>query len=607
MSTSLVSIPKPDNDELWELWCLKIFAKQYNVPGLTRYRTRGYQQDGIDLIGTRADGKIIGIQCKLRSTEKELTEQEAEADLEKWMASGLDLGVFAIACSHESTKLQKWAKTKGNEGFEVTFYAWPDIVDILRYDQFLIDELTDRKRVNDARDELAYSQALIDLRDRMTLYAMERAATEVREPPLTAAYVSLELSEIARAGNDSEVVSTSCSIETVLDMLQPAEWAPTAVPVLSNDLQNRSKPKGHEAERSRRPCNVLLLVGEAGRGKTTLLRYIAVQTAKARRDAITMSASLPEYRTKPRALPWRERVPFYREVRFATAEKPIDDLDHAAYDILKSNSRGIASDWPRSVVDAGRALVLLDGVDEVPDDNRRVTLLENIYELVKQNPQTLFVISSRPGAANGLRRKLEVFKPHEARVQALAGPKLNDFIKHWHSAVQDMAELVYYGKSKDVRLAEINRALETLPAKLDAARHIKSLMATPLLAALVCAFHLDHKTLPDNQTKLMTSLAVCLIDYHDRQRPGMQVWPAYSQLDENEKLSILESIAAEMVQRLSPTIMCNADEPAVPPISTSIFSGSWTQPDGYRDQTCPVSVTAWPSVQVYCTKCSGVY
>lgn len=562
MSTSLYGVPKPDNDELWELWCLKIFAKKYGVPGLTRYRTRGFSQEGVDLIGTRADGKIVGIQCKLRSTERELTDKEADKDLDKWLDSGLNLGVFAIACSHESTELQKWAKQRSREGLEVTFYAWPNIVDILKNDRTLRDELTDAKRVNDARDELAYSNALIDLRDKMDLYALgDMATTEVREPPLTAAYVSLELSEVARAGDASQIVGGSCSIENVLDTMQAATWSPTGSPDHAADEPSLSRPGGRETERAQRSGNVLLLVGEAGRGKTTLLRYIAVQAAAERCRALGVGGALPEHRTNARALPWRDRVPFYREVRLATAERPIKDLNYAAYDILSSSPRGVASDWPRSVVDAGRALLLLDGVDEVPDDNRRVTLLDEIYELVKQNPQTLFVISARPGAAGGLRRKLAAFMPHEARVQALAGPKLREFIQHWHGAVQGMADKIYIGKPKDTRVTAIAQALDTLPPKLDAARHIKSLMATPLLAALVCAYHLDHKTLPDNQTKLMTNLAICLIDYHDRQRPGMPVWPAYSRLDENEKLSILETIAAEMVERLSPTITCNTDEP----------------------------------------------
>ena len=307
MSIPLDEIPKPASDELWELWCLKIFAKVYALPQLQRYRTSGYPQQGIDLFGTRPDGTIVGIQCKLRSTEKALTVAEADDDLDQWIASGERLSHFAIACTHTSTKLHDWAIARSREGLQVNFYAWSDIVAILRTNPALRDELTDAKRINDARDELVYSRALIDLRDKMNLYALEKAATEIREPPLTAAYVSLELSEVTRRGEDVERVGGSYSIEQVMDAMQAALWTPTDDDGTLADAPSRGKSGGREDGRSAQRGNVLVLVGEAGRGKTTLLRYIAVQAAKARQAVLESSAALPEYRTAARALPWRER------------------------------------------------------------------------------------------------------------------------------------------------------------------------------------------------------------------------------------------------------------------------------------------------------------
>lgn len=554
MTTHPNAIEKPADDSTWELWCLAIFKKIYNCPTLQRYKGRGHDQHGIDLLGTDARGKSIGVQCKLRSTEQELTVAEADADLERFLDFGKPLRAFSIACTHRSKDLQDWAKGKCKRGLDVKFYAWGDIEDFLRSNTALREELTGYTSRNDPACELAYCTALIDALDKMQLYAMESAQADVREPRLTTAHVSLDLSDVQSADNSRARIQGSLTVDQVMDGLTTQLTQFDALRDVGADVSDHSARQGKSEGRPSQRGNLLLLVGEAGRGKTTLLKYIAVRAAESRKGALEAGGKAVRASGADRILSWRDRVPFFREVRRAADARPIDSVAHLACEITPALSASIDDDWSRRVLAAKRALVLLDGVDEVPDGQPRIRLIEAIKKLVQHNPEALFVVSARPAAASDLRRELAPLGLREAHVQPLAGPKLREFMTSWHSAVSEAARTLNTGDYLTKRLAKIDQSAKDLPDKLDDSPHIKALMATPLLAALVCAYHLEHEYLPKNRSDLLDALVKSLIHNHDVQKPGMPEWPAYSELDNEDKISLLGSIAAEMVKNLTPTI-----------------------------------------------------
>lgn len=379
-----------------------------------------------------------------------------------------------------------------------------------------------RPTTQDSRYERDYLEAVIRQLNKMTLYAVRHVSAEVKEHPLTTAYVSLGLG----TREDGAAMVSSLTIDEAMA------------------LMSRSSSKAEQMQHSAVRGNLLLIVGDAGRGKTTLLRWIAVQAAsRLQQDAGDSHAS--------HGVPWDQRVPFFRSVRLAKDGSPVHDVEHLACEISSSLPSSQPKDWVRRVLQSGRGMVLLDGIDEVPPGNPRTTLLDGIKQLVEHNQDTLFVISSRPDGIKDVRRELSAIGFREARVQPLAGENLLTFMEHWHKAVADAAPAA---DDRQRRIAEIQDAARALPVAMAAVPHIKAVAATPLLAALICAFHLDRKYLPGNRNELMKALVESLVHLHDANRPGMPRWPAYETLSEDDKILILGALAAAMVKRKEPVI-----------------------------------------------------
>src|SRR5262249_50446432 len=126
----------------------------------------------------------------------------------------------------------------------------------------------------------------------------------------------------------------------------------------------------------------LFIRGEAGSGKTTLLKWIAVRSA------------LGELPSSLEA--WNSSVPFFISLR-RYVDRELPSLEQ----FPESIGRFIADEMPKGFVlghlRAGRATVLVDGVDEFPE-SRRADARRWVDELIAAFPDARYVITSRPGA-----------------------------------------------------------------------------------------------------------------------------------------------------------------------------------------------------------------
>ncbi|MEU6037977.1 NACHT domain-containing protein [Actinomadura sp. NPDC047616] len=261
---------------------------------------------------------------------------------------------------------------------------------------------------------------------------------------------------------------------------------------------------------------LMLVRGEAGGGKSTLLRWLAVTAARGE-----FSGDLAS---------WNGCVPFLIKLRSysgARLPRPEEFVDGVAGHLAGLMPRG----WVHRRLLSGRALLLVDGVDEVTA-NQRHDVRQWLRDLVGQFPGVRVVVTSRPAAAGSAWLRAEGFAT--AFMEPLGPADLRALIEHWHDAVRHCADL----PCEPERLPGYEARLL---ARLEAAPHLRTLGSSPLLAAMLCALNLDRETLPRDRMGLYAAALDLLLETRDAKRgiPSAQT----IDLERDQKIRILQELA----------------------------------------------------------------
>jgi Leucine-rich repeat (LRR) protein len=239
--------------------------------------------------------------------------------------------------------------------------------------------------------------------------------------------------------------------------------------------------------------------GEAGSGKTTLLQWLAVNSV---RDGFKDSLE---------AL--NGSVPFFIQLRRyvgAQLPTPSEFLAHTA----PSLSGIVPPGWVEAVLEEGRALVLIDGVDELPD-SQRDQVKEWIAGLCNVFPQSRYVVTSRPPALANEWLGSESFRHCE--LQPMDIDDVDAFVDHWHAAAEQQVV------DDDER--ELLGALgDKLRRDIRGNRSIRSLASSPLLCAVLCTLNRSRRAhLPRDRVELYRFALDLLLDRRDVEReiPGL--------------------------------------------------------------------------------------
>ncbi|WP_433869262.1 NACHT domain-containing protein [Saccharopolyspora sp. CA-218241] len=232
-----------------------------------------------------------------------------------------------------------------------------------------------------------------------------------------------------------------------------------------------------------------LLRGDAGSGKTTLLNWLAVRAARGE-----FSGSLSD---------WNGCVPFPIRLRsFASGELPSPEqfVRHCAGTIAELMPAG----WAHRQLRAGKAMLLIDGVDEVPASRRRAVKLW-LRELVQSFPKTRVVVTARTAAADHRWLADENFAT--VTLEPMTPESVLSFVGRWHEAANAA------GTEYNVAAAE-----RRLRGQLER-EHLRELAATPLLCAMLCALNLAHRSeLPRNRMDLYAKALAMLLHLRDAER-----------------------------------------------------------------------------------------
>ncbi len=283
-------------------------------------------------------------------------------------------------------------------------------------------------------------------------------------------------------------------------------------------------------DRSRR----LVLLGEPGSGKSTFLNYVAACMAgelvgDERTNLDVLRSPLPPEPDRPNSpdsgagysLPqfWAHGalLPVPVILRdFAAAALPPAGVrataDHLWSFIEGTLERMSLEDYApvlrrRLLEDGG--LILLDGLDEVPDaDERRLQLKEVVESFASTFGRCRFLVTSRIYAYENQAWHLQDFE--DATLAPFTQGQIVRFVDLWYAHVGDMRSMT----PDDAR----GRAdlLKTAVMRSD---RLRELAERPLLLTLMASLHaLRGGSLPDQREKLYDETVQLLMDHWDRQR-----------------------------------------------------------------------------------------
>ncbi|WP_017543470.1 NACHT N-terminal Helical domain 1-containing protein [Nocardiopsis prasina] len=288
-------------------------------------------------------------------------------------------------------------------------------------------------------------------------------------------------------------------------------WDPTlhADPALSGDLRVEQALASHRRT---------FLRGPAGTGKTTLMRWVGVRACR---------GDFPEAMSA-----WNGLIPFMVPLRQYVGEKlpePADFVRHTGRHLADQAPVG----WANRVLAEGRGIVLVDGVDELPQTQREAAR-HWLRDLMSDFPESRYVVTTRPGAAQETWLEADGFV--SAELQPLTDDHVGSFIHHWHEAVR--SEI-----ADEAELERLDTYEHELTRKVLGQRHLRAIAATPLLCALLCALYRDrHTSLPRDRMEVYEAALAMLLKDRDQQRGIEGV-----ELSRSELVLLLQELAKWLI------------------------------------------------------------
>ncbi len=265
----------------------------------------------------------------------------------------------------------------------------------------------------------------------------------------------------------------------------------------------------------------LFIRGPAGSGKTTLLQWFAVFTAARRLDG--------------KLAPFNECVPFLIKLRhFSETQLPRpEEFPQQASRALGGST---PANWVHGRLRSGKALVLVDGLDEASEKQRQ-KVRKWLRDLIGVFPKARYVVTSRPHAAEEGWLDADAFV--DAELQDMARSDIRAFIAHWHQAVAQ-------GMPDEEEKAKILALTDSLKAKLGQNAAIYRLATSPLLCALLCALHRQRvKNLPSDRIELYRS---CIDMFFRRDEEREIAATDYLALSDRQKENLLQDFAWWMIR-----------------------------------------------------------
>lgn len=230
-----------------------------------------------------------------------------------------------------------------------------------------------------------------------------------------------------------------------------------------------------------------VILGDPGSGKSTLMQYFAAKVAQQKFAEL----GLPE-----------DLLPILIRIRDLANQPEINILTYLQDRIPRKYTLDIPEGFFDYWLKQGKALILLDGLDEIADENKQREVARHLSYFVTNDRyvQNRVIITSRP--AEYKRDFFETQKFPHYFILPFDESKINLFIDKWYNSRFSDRE-------------ESQRRQSSLKELLNKQERIKILVENPLLLTLVCLIHrYDAVRLPQKRDKLYeTAIETLLLNW----------------------------------------------------------------------------------------------
>jgi formylglycine-generating enzyme required for sulfatase activity len=310
-----------------------------------------------------------------------------------------------------------------------------------------------------AGDPTRYVKALLDETSHFDVQGLKFGDNRAYRFPIEEFYIPLTTSSSAGAGAAREG-------EKRAGAAGPGDMRAGPIPLEEAMLAHRK----------------LLVVGDPGSGKSTFLKRVTFQLCN-------------QYETGG-SLPVRIEAAVLSTYIAQQHEKKLGPADPTSPHWIPvflgaqcdEKNRGLSADYFRAKLKAGGCQVLIDGLDETPDEPSRVRLARLIFEAAAAFDGCRFVVTSRPEG------KVPIRDFEEAPIGDLEPEAIRAFLAK-------LAKLLYSTDEAGER-----RFREELEAAVNGRREIRKMTRNPVMLTALAVLQHNNVKLPEKRVDLYGSI-----------------------------------------------------------------------------------------------------
>ncbi len=279
--------------------------------------------------------------------------------------------------------------------------------------------------------------------------------------------------------------------------------------------------------------NHLIILGDPGAGKSTMMQYLTLQTASAsagksqskrkkndsrteveQRTENSRKSSVRVHFREPKRFPVLIRLNKFHDIANWPASK---DLLAAIKGEIEANlAKAIPKDFLEKKLEQGKCLILLDAFDELASGQARQLLAEKAKNFAAFYPRNQFIVTSRiTGYSNQL-----AAAGFEApfTIQKLTADHIRSFVHKWYEHIARLQSHDQDENARDYLRKEYAQRGEALWEVIFKNERISSPAINPMLLSLITLVHYVKVRLPDQRHLLYRECIDILIEHWDAAR-----------------------------------------------------------------------------------------